>query len=111
MLNLALFLVINRFLYMTPLKPLYNNTISIYYYVFIFSCDSKPMKNPVTESRNSNHFHGAFSYLQKRNSKEIPSKLDSVNLLYDRDQNETNNVKANGPPKEEKRSESFLDVD
>lgn len=69
------------------------------------SCDSKPMKNPATESRNSNHFHGAFSYLQKRNSKEIPSKLDSVNLLYDRDQNETNNVKSNnGPPKEEKRN-------
>lgn len=66
------------------------------------------MKNPVTESRNSNHFHGAFSYLQKRNSKEIPSKLDSVNLLYDRDQNETNNVKPNGSSKEEKRSESNL---
>lgn len=70
------------------------------------------MKNPATESRNSNHFHGAFSYLQKRNSKEIPSKLDSVNLLYDRDQNETNNVKSNnGPPKEEKRSQSLLDVE
>lgn len=65
------------------------------------------MKNPVTESRNSNHFHGAFSYLQKRNSKEIPSKLDSVNLLYDRDQNETSNVKPNGSSKEEKRSESI----
>lgn len=36
MLNLALFLVINRFLYMTPLKPLYNNTISIYYYVLLY---------------------------------------------------------------------------
>ncbi|XP_043517430.1 uncharacterized protein LOC122532597 [Frieseomelitta varia] len=55
------------------------------------SCNAKGMKSFTMEPRNSNG--GSYCYPRRRSPRET-SKLDSVNLLYGRDQNEVDNVKS-----------------
>ncbi|CAK9825277.1 hypothetical protein ANTRET_LOCUS3322 [Anthophora retusa] len=56
------------------------------------NCDARTTRSFTTKSRNSNH-RTSYSHLGRRSPKETSAKLDSVNLLYDRDQNEVDNVK------------------
>ncbi|XP_076387814.1 uncharacterized protein LOC100874826 isoform X2 [Megachile rotundata] len=48
------------------------------------SNDGKAMKGFITESRNSSRCRTSYSHSGRRSPKETSSKLDSVNLLYDR---------------------------
>ncbi|KOC60571.1 hypothetical protein WH47_07734 [Habropoda laboriosa] len=63
------------------------------------NCDTKAARSFATESRNSSH-RTSYSHLGRRSPKETSAKLDSVNLLYDRDRDEVDNVKGSGPSEE-----------
>ncbi|XP_076748528.1 uncharacterized protein LOC143422057 [Xylocopa sonorina] len=60
------------------------------------NCDTKPMRGSTADSRNSDRCHSSCSRSGRGNSKETSTKLGSVNLLYDRDQGEVDNVKYSG---------------
>ena len=62
------------------------------------------MKSFITEPRNSNR---CSYYCSRRRSPRETSKLDSVNLLYGRDQNEVDNVKSSDSSEKRSRSKFF----
>ncbi|XP_034195158.2 uncharacterized protein LOC117611327 isoform X1 [Osmia lignaria lignaria] len=64
--------------------------------------DGKAMKGFITEPRNSTRCRTSYSHSRRRSPKETSSKLDSVNLLYDRGHDEADNVK--GSNSSEKRN-------
>lgn len=96
-------------------KPLPNNpqkpcrTFNSWF----LSNDGKAMKGFITEPRNSSRCRTSYSHSRRRSPKETSSKLDSVNLLYDRGHDEADNAK--GSNSSEKRSElkffAFLNHD
>ncbi|XP_026671435.1 uncharacterized protein LOC108627514 [Ceratina calcarata] len=66
------------------------------------NCDTKTMRSFVMESVNFGRARSSCSHPQRRSLKESSVKLGSVNLLYDRDQNEVDNVKSTDSPERRK---------
>ncbi|XP_053977969.1 uncharacterized protein LOC128875945 isoform X1 [Hylaeus volcanicus] len=66
------------------------------------SCAAKTTKSFITESRNSSRGRTSVSHSRRRSPKETSTKLDSVNLLYDRAHDQEDSVK--GSSSSEKRN-------